>query len=113
MALEKLTEVRLRFGDPHHIALLGVLRLRARALELIKQIGADECVRCEGRGWLPCEICDSTGSCPHCGGDCGACAGAGLLDCSVCGGSGRAVVSMDADPSEIEELIEKLERKTR
>lgn len=108
-ALEKLRAARLRFGDPQQIAWLNALRLRNRALEMIEQAGADECLRCDGRGWIPCEKCDATGICPHCGGDCGACAGSGEHECSVCGGTGRAIVSMDADPGEIEELIEKLE----
>lgn len=109
LALRKLTVVRLRFGDPQHLAWLGVLRLRNRALEMIEQIGADECCRCDGRGWLPCDTCNSTGTCPHCTGDCGECFGSGEKDCSVCGGTGNAIISRDADPGEIEELIEKLE----
>ncbi len=111
LALEKLTAVRLRFGDPQHLAWLSVLRLRNRAMELVAQSGVKKCLRCDGRGWTPCETCDATGTCPHCGGDCGACEGSGEYECSVCGGTGRAIVSMDADPGELHELIEKLEER--
>ncbi len=111
LALEKLTAVRLRFGDPQHLAWLGVLRSRNKALEMIEQIGADECALCNGEGVWDCKTCNGTGTCPECGGSCGACEGFGNRFCSVCGGTGRAIVSMDADPGEIRELIEKLEGK--
>ena len=58
------------------------------------------CDRCEGKGWIPCEACSSTGhvvvSCSECNNGrivCPVCKGSGSTACPSCKGRGKYVVN--------------------
>ena len=61
-----------------------------------------ECPTCDGEKTQPCDECDGSGTCKHCGdGQCPDCYGDGTQDCYECDGEGQ--VEDDTAEEESEE----------